>query len=79
MTKKIRNTLQLQEAKAELAELRKAKSKILQAQSYSMGGNQVNRASLKQISDEISALETAIDNYETYGSTKRRIKRLIPL
>lgn len=79
MTKKIRNTLQLQEAKEELAELRKAKSKILQAQSYSMGGNQVNRASLKQISDEISALETAIDKYETYGSTKRRIKRLIPL
>ena len=79
MTKRIRNTQQLQEAKEELAELKKAKSKILQAQSYSMGGNQINRASLKQISDEISKLENAIDNYETYGSTKRRIKRVIPL
>ena len=79
MTKRIRNTQQLQEAKEELEELKKAKSKILQAQSYSIGGNQINRASLKQISDEISELERAIDQYETYGSTKRRIKRVIPL
>jgi P2-related tail formation protein len=79
MTKIIRNAAQLAEAKEELADLKKAKKKILLAQSYSTDVNQVTRASLKEVSEEIEAYETAIDAYETNGSTKRRAKRVVPI
>lgn len=79
MTVIIKNSVQLQEAKEELAALKKARKKILEAQSYTIGSDQINRASLAEVSAEISAYEKAIDAYETYGSTKRRIKRVVPL
>lgn len=80
MTVVIKNNKQLTEAKEMLAELKKAKLKILAAgQSYSIGGQTMNRASLKEISEEISAYEQAIDAYETHGTTKRRSVRAVPL
>lgn len=80
MTVIIKNKVQLKEAREELALLKKARAKILAgAQSYTMGSNQLNRASLAEISKEISAYETAIDAYETYGTTKRKAKRAVPL
>jgi chromosome segregation ATPase len=79
MTKIIRNADQLAEAKAELEDLKKAKKKILQAQSYTTEVNQVTRANLKEVSEEISAYEQAIDAYERNGSTRRRAKRVVPV
>jgi archaellum component FlaC len=79
MTKIIRNAKQLAEAKEELEDLKKAKKKILQAQSYTTDVNQITRASLKEVSEEISAYEEAIDAYEQHGSTKRRAKRVVPI
>jgi P2-related tail formation protein len=79
MTKIIRSAAQLAEAKEELADLKKAKKKILLAQSYSTDVNQVTRASLKEVSEEIEAYETAIDAYETNGTTRRRAKRVVPI
>lgn len=80
MTVIIKNETQLKEAKETLEDLKKARKKILAGgQSYTIGANQMNRASLKEISEEISAYEQAIDAYETYGSSKRRTARAVPL
>lgn len=74
----IKNDVQLAAAKEELEELKKAWRKILHAQSYSVEGNQVNRASLKEIKKEIDEYETAIALYEENGSTKRRARNVTP-
>lgn len=80
MTVVIKNKTQLAEAKEMLDALKKAKLKILGAgQAYSIGGQTMTRASLKEISEEISAYEQAIDAYETYGTSKRRTVRAVPL
>lgn len=80
MTVVIKNKKQLEEARAQLELLKKAKNKILGGgQSFTIGQNQMTRASLKEISEEISAYEQAIDAYETYGTTKHRAKRIVPL
>lgn len=80
MTVVIKNKTQLTEAKEMLDALKKAKLKILGGgQAYSIGGQTMTRASLKEISEEISAYEQAIDAYETYGTSKRRTVRAVPL
>lgn len=80
MTVIIKNNRQLADAKEELALLKKAKRKILVGgQSYTMGANQLNRASLAEITKQISAYEAAIDAYETNGTSKRKARRAIPL
>ena len=76
----IRNKEQLQDAKDTLNDLKKARKKILAGgQSYAIGPNQMTRASLKEISEEISAYEQAIDAYETRGTSKRRTARAVPI
>lgn len=76
----IKNKEQLLEAKETLEDLKRARKKILVGgQSYTIGPNQMNRASLKEISAEIEAYESAIDAYETYGTSKRRTVRAVPL
>ena len=77
----IKNDKQLLEAKETLEDLKKARKKILVGgQSYAIGGvNQMNRASLKEISEEIAAYESAIDAYETHGTSKRKVVRAVPL
>ncbi len=80
MTVIIKNKTQLEDAKMQLKLLKKAREKILGGgQSYTMGPNQMVRANLKEISEEISVYEQAIDIYESYGTTKRRAKRVVPL
>ena len=80
MTVVIKNKNQLKEARETLEDLKRARKKILAGgQSYTMGPNQMNRASLKEISEEISAYEQAIDAYETHGTSKRRAVRAVPL
>ena len=77
----IKNKQQLQEAKETLNDLKKARKKILVGgQSYTTAENMtINRANLTEIAREIEAYESAIDAYETYGSSKRRIVRAVPL
>lgn len=76
----IKNNKQLLEAKETLEDLKKARKKILKGgQSYTIGPNQMNRANLKEISEEIAVYESAIDAYETYGTSKRRAVRAVPL
>ena len=80
MTVIIKNNKQLLEAKETLADLKKARNKILAGgQSYTIESLQISRASLKEISEEIAAYESAIDAYETYGTSKRRVARVVPL
>lgn len=75
----INNKRQYEERLEELADLKKAKKKILEAQSYTIGSSQLNRASLKEISQEIVAYEDAIAKYEANGTTKRRTGRIVPI
>lgn len=76
----IKNNQQLLDAKETLQDLKKARKKILVGgQSYTFGANQMNRASLSEISKEIEAYEAAIDAYETRGTSKRRAVRAVPL
>lgn len=50
------------------------------AQSYSIGGQQLTRASLARIESELDAFNSAIENYEAYGNGKRHpARRIIPL
>jgi uncharacterized protein Yka (UPF0111/DUF47 family) len=80
MTVIIRNSTQYAEAKEQLKLLKTAREKILGGgQSYQIGPNRMERANLKEISEEISAYETAIDAYETKGTTARRAKRVVPI
>ncbi|MCM1058326.1 MAG: DUF6148 family protein [Firmicutes bacterium] len=76
----IRNKKQLQEAKETLADLKKARKKILVgAQSYTLGEQQITRANLAEIAREIEVYEAAIDAFETYGTSQRRAVRVVPL
>jgi uncharacterized protein Yka (UPF0111/DUF47 family) len=81
MTVIIKNKEQYNKAVEELEDLKRAKKKILKGgQSYTIGGeNQMTHASLKEISEQISAYEQAIDAYETYGTSKRKTVRVVPL
>ncbi len=80
MTVIIKNKQQLLEARETLGDLKKARQKILVGgQSYAIGPGQMNRASLAEISKEIEAYETAIDAYETRGTSRRRTVRAVPL
>lgn len=80
MTIVIKNSKQLADAKEMLEDLKKAKKKILLAgQAYGIGGQTMQRADLKEISEEISMYEQAIDAYESHGTTKRRVVRAVPL
>lgn len=80
MTVIIKNKQQLLDAKDTLEDLKKARKKILTGgQSYTIGTNQMTRASLAEIAEEISAYEQAIEAYEAYGTSKRRTVRAVPL
>ena len=61
--------------------LQKAWEKIISgAQSYSIEGQQLTRASLARIESELDAFNDAIENYEQYGNGKRHpARRIIPL
>lgn len=75
----IRNKKQYDEAVDTLANYKKARDKILNAQSYTIGANQLNRVNLARVEESITAYETAIDQYERYGTTGRRAGRVVPV
>lgn len=76
----IRNREQLRRAKEDLEDLRKAKKKILSGgQAYEMDKLSMTRANLKEINAEINDIEDAIARYEESGSTRRKVKRVIPI
>ncbi len=80
MTVIIKNRQQLMDAKETLQDLKKARKKILVGgQSYKIEEIQMSRASLSEITKEIGAYEAAIDAYETYGTSKRKAVRVVPL
>ncbi len=75
----IKNKRQYDDALETLEDLKLARKKILRGgQSYTIGTNQMNRASLKEISEQIEAYEHAIEAYETRGTSKRRVARVVP-
>ena len=74
----IRTKRQYEKALARVELLEKAWEKALAAQSYTIGTEQVNHAQLKEIKSELDELEDAIDAYEASGSSKRKIRRIVP-
>ena len=76
----IRNKKQYERALEDLEDLRKARKKILLGgQSYTIGSNQLNRATLKEVNAEIKETEAANADWEQKGTTRRKAKRVIPL
>lgn len=76
----IRTKQQYERALEDLEDLRKARKKILLGgQSYTIGSNQLNRATLKEVNVEISETEAAIADWEQKRTTRRKAKRVIPL
>lgn len=58
---------------------RDAEPKILQGQSYAIGSRQLTRASLSSVQKMIKELETEIATLEQRGTTKRCMRRVVPL
>ena len=76
----IRTEKQYERAMEDLEDLRKARKKILLGgQSYTIGSNQLNRATLEEVNAEISETEAAIADWEQKGTTRRKAKRVVPL
>lgn len=79
MTVVIRNKKQLARAKEKLDILEKAWEKAVNAKSYSIGSDALERQKLEDLEEEIQAYENAIDDYETRGTSKRRSVRIVPI
>lgn len=76
----IKTKEQLNRAKEDLEDLRKAKKKILTGgQGYTVDSMSMTRANLKEINAEINELESAIGIYESSRTTRRKAKRVVPL
>lgn len=56
-----------------------AEEKILNSQSYALGSKQLTRADLSRVQSMISKLESEIDALERRGTTKRPVRRAIPV
>lgn len=72
-------SIKLDVLKRRLAEYYEAESKILQGQSYTIGSRQLTRASLAAVQKQINELESQIEALESSGTTKRRLKRVVPM
>lgn len=79
MTVIIRNQKQLERAKEKLEILDKAWQKAVNSKSYTMGTDSLERQDLDDLETEIQAYENAIDDYETRGTSKRRVVRMVPI
>lgn len=75
----IRNKEELKRAKEDYDALHDAWRKALLAQSYIQGSDQVTRANIDKLQEQMSDYQTAIAAYESKGSTKRRSGRFVPL
>lgn len=56
-----------------------AEEKILNSQSYTLGSRQLTRADLAKVQSMIARLESEIAALESRGTTKRPIRRAIPI
>lgn len=79
MTVVIRSDEDLKRAKEDYEALHDAWRKALLAQSYTQGSDQVARAGIDKLQEQMSAYQAAIAAYESNGSTKRRSGRFVPL
>lgn len=75
----IRNKEDLKQAREDYEALHEAWRKALLAQSYTQGPDQLTRASLKELQQQMSEYKMAIAAYEEKGSTKRSTKRVVPI
>lgn len=75
----MKKSKRLAELRERLDIYKEAEQKILQGQSYTIGSRQLTRASLALVQKMIKALETEIDVLERRGTTKRRMRRAVPL
>lgn len=72
-------TVKIDRVKSRLEKYYDAEEKILQGQSYSMGSRSLTRANLPYVQDMIQTLENQLEALETSGSTKRKVKHIVPL
>lgn len=53
--------------------------KILQGQSYTIGSRSLTRTNLSEVRAMISKLEAELNALDARGTTKRAVKRIIPM
>ncbi len=75
----IRNERQYKDALERLERYKRTEMKLLNAQSYTIGSEQINRVNLSTVQRSISELEAAIDQYERFKTTGRRAGRIVPV
>ncbi len=69
----------LENKKNRLKQYYKAEEKILNSQSYTLGSKQLTRADLSKVQSMIEKLESEIEALERRGTTKRSVRRAIPI
>ena len=69
----------LEMKKARLEKYYRAEEMILNAQSYELDSRTLTRADLGTVQNMIQKLEGEIAAIESRGSTKRRVRRVVPL
>lgn len=65
--------------KGRLKRYYEAEEKILNSQSYTLGSRQLTRADLTKVQSMIARLESEIAALEKRGTTKRPVRRAIPI
>ena len=74
-----RQSTVLEMKKARLGKYYIAEEKILNSQSYSLESRTLTRANLKEVQTMIQKLEGEVAALEAHGSTKRRVRRVVPM
>lgn len=69
----------LEMKKERLRRYYEAEEKILNSQSYTLGSKQLTRADLSKVQSMIARLESEIASLESRGTTKRPVRRAIPV
>lgn len=55
-----------------------AERRILEGQSYKLGSRELTMANLKEVQDKIKELENDIEKLESFGTTKRKVYKVVP-
>lgn len=74
-----KSNVKLKITKERLQKYYDCEEKILQGQSYTIGSRSLTRANLAEVQDMIAKLEADVEALETRGTTKRPVRRGVPV
>ena len=74
-----KSNVKLKMTKERLLKYYDCEEKILQGQSYTIGSRSLTRANLAEVQGMIAKLEADVEALETRGTTKRPVRRGVPV